>query len=141
MVFDPLKIAMQVGDQVKKKPLIYLKSKDALAADVVTDAPFGLVTDELIVSRITLLAGEAIAAGGAYATFTVKYFLAGVEFPIATISTQAGVAKMTPSQGSLLLTTIPVSAVLAVQISKSGGGVVLPACMVVVDTNPSPPST
>jgi hypothetical protein len=140
MAVDPLKLAMAVGDQVRRKTAVYLKAKDLLAADVVTDAPFELVVDQSTISSVQLLVGEAVAGGSGFATITLKAFLIGVAQTLATVTTQAGVSKMISSQATLLIPTIPAGATLAVQISKTGGGVILPACMLVVSLSPNPPS-
>src|ERR1700689_3004698 len=136
MTADPTKLATTVGDQVKKKPTVYRRGPDVLPADVATDEPFAVVDDASTVSGVQLVAGANVSNS---ATFVVKSWVSGAATTVASINADGAQAQV-PVNGTVLLQTIPAGAVLTVSIGKSGS-FLLPACMILVDISPNPPTS
>ena len=136
MTADPVKLATTIGDQVKKKPTVYRRGPDVLPADVATNEPFAIVDDASTVSGVQLVAGDDISDT---ATFAVKSWVGGTGTTVAVIGASGAQAQV-PKAGVVLLPTIPAGAVLTATVGKSGS-FLLPACMILVDISPNPPTS
>lgn len=136
MAADPVKLATTVGDQVKKKPTVYRRPPDGLSSIDSTNEPFAVVDDASTASGVQLVAGANISDD---AIFVVKSWFSGFGTIVASINAN-GAQAMVPINGVVLLPTVPAGAILTVSITKSGA-LLLPACMILVDISPNPPSS
>lgn len=126
--------ALKKGQEMAKNlpsPAVYLRPADLLVADVTALSPIYVSQGKGTIKSVKIVPGASVSSSNA--TLTLYRYRNGSGSTVKATTASGWTSAMEPiSLSSLSNTALQEGDVLGVAVTKSGGGVLLPALLVLV---------